>query len=115
MDRIFVNLVDNAIKYTPSGGRVVVSLGRTDGEIFVRVEDTGIGIPEDALPNLFEEFFRAANAKEFEVGTGLGLAIVKDLTHRYGGEIEVQSTEGVGTTFTVRFPICFLPECSLPQ
>lgn len=113
LDRIFVNLVGNAIKYTPSGGRVVVSLGRTDDEIFVRVEDTGIGIPEDALPNLFEEFFRATNAKDFEVGTGLGLAIVKDLTNRYGGDIEVQSVEGEGTTFTIRFPICFLPECSL--
>lgn len=106
MDRIFVNLVGNAVKYTPSGGRVTISMGRDDGQVWVRVADTGIGIPEEALPHLFEEFYRAPNARAFNaVGTGLGLAIVKELVERYGGHIEVESTLGQGTTFTVTFPV----------
>jgi signal transduction histidine kinase len=104
LDRIFVNLVGNAIKYTPSGGTVTVSLGRANNHIQVRVADTGIGIPEDAIPHLFDEFYRAPNAKEFAVGTGIGLAIVEDLVNQYQGTIEVESTVGEGTTFTVTFP-----------
>jgi signal transduction histidine kinase len=106
LDRIFVNLVGNAVKYTPSGGSVVVSLDRVGEGIRVKVADTGIGIPPDALPHLFEEFYRAPNARRFAtVGTGLGLAIVKDLVDRYGGEIGVESRMGEGTTFTVTFPV----------
>lgn len=111
MDRIFVNLVENAVKYTPSGGSVTVSSRRAGDEIEVEVTDTGIGIPEEAMPNLFEEFYRAPNAKKMEVvGTGLGLTIVKDLVDRYGGRIEVESEVGRGTTVTVAFPIHQLPD-----
>jgi signal transduction histidine kinase len=79
---------------------------KTDGQAQVEVTDTGIGIPEKALPHLFEEFYRAPNAKASdEVGTGLGLAIVKDLAERYGGRIKVESEIEQGTTFTVTFPI----------
>ncbi len=120
LDRILVNLVGNAVKYTPAGGSVTVSLQRVqaaDGlaeEIQVQVADTGIGIPEEALPHLFEEFYRAPNAKALdEVGTGLGLAIVKDLVDRYRGRVEVQSTLGEGTTFTVTFPLLQPSECVL--
>lgn len=106
LDRIFVNLISNAVKYTPSGGSVTVAVRKTDGQAQVEVSDTGIGIPEKALPHLFEEFYRAPNAKaSSEVGTGLGLAIVKDLVERYGGRIEVESEVGKGTTFTVTFPV----------
>ncbi len=106
LDRIFVNLVGNAVKYTPAGGSVTVSLSREGEEILVEVTDTGIGIPEESLPHLFEEFYRAPNAKAMnEVGTGLGLAIVKDLVERYNGHIEVESKMGRGTTFTVTFPL----------
>ena len=112
IDRILVNLVDNAVKYTPSGGSVSVGLQRNGGEIHVVVTDTGIGIPERAMPRLFEEFYRAPNAKALDtVGTGLGLAIVRDLVRRYCGRIEVESTEGQGTTFTVTFPRVDLEEC----
>ena len=105
LDRIFVNLVGNAVKYTPAGGSVTVSLNRMGEEIQVRVTDTGIGIPEESLPHLFEEFYRAPNAKALdEVGTGLGLTIVKDLVERYGGRIEVESRVGRGTAFTVTLP-----------
>lgn len=105
LDRIFVNLVENGIKYTPPGGRVVVSLGRDGEQIWVRVADTGIGIPPEAIPHLFEEFYRAPNARAVNaVGTGLGLTIVKELVDRYRGRIEVESEVGKGTTFTVTFP-----------
>jgi signal transduction histidine kinase len=72
----------------------------------VAVEDTGIGIPEEAMQHLFEEFYRAPNAKEIErEGTGLGLTIVKDLTTRFNGRVAVQSTPQEGTRFTVSFPV----------
>lgn len=106
LDRIFVNLVSNAIKYTPSGGSVTVTVRKVDNQAQVEVADTGIGIPAEAMPHLFEEFYRAPNARVLaEVGTGLGLAIVKDLVERYKGRIEVQSTLGQGSTFTVTLPL----------
>jgi len=80
---------------------------QVDDQAQVEVTDTGIGIPEEALPHLFEEFYRAPNAKALgEVGTGLGLVIVKDLVNRYGGRIEMKSKVGQGSTFTVSFPTC---------
>ncbi len=105
IDRIVNNLVSNAIKYTPAGGRVSVTLGHIDGKAQLEVADTGIGIPEDSLLHLFEEFYRAPNAKAQEKeGTGLGLAITKDLVTRYDGHIGVRSELGHGTTFIVTFP-----------
>jgi len=119
LDRIFVNLVGNAVKYTPSGGRVTVSMQQVDDGVEVAVTDTGIGIPAESLPHLFQEFYRAPNAKASdEVGTGLGLAIVQDLVERYGGCIEVESRVGQGSTFTVIFPLFHLDAsenyCRLP-
>lgn len=106
LDRVFNNLVSNAVKYTPSGGRVTVTLARVDHEAHVSVEDTGIGIPEDAIQHLFEEFYRAPNARELDhEGTGLGLTIVKELVTRFGGRVAVQSTENAGTRFTVTLPL----------
>jgi signal transduction histidine kinase len=97
--------VGNAVKYTPTGGRVTVSMCQAGGEIQVAVTDTGIGIPPEALPHLFEEFYRAPNARALNaVGTGLGLAIVKELVDRYKGRITVESTPGKGSTFTVVLP-----------
>lgn len=106
LDRIFTNLVSNAIKYTPSGGSVSVSLSRDDHDATVIIADTGIGIPEDAKPHLFEEFYRAPNAKAIErEGTGLGLTIVKDLVNRFGGMISFESSVDHGTKFTVSLPV----------
>jgi signal transduction histidine kinase len=105
-DRILNNLVSNAVKYTPPGGRVTVSLSIDDGTARLEVADTGIGIPEEALKHLYEEFYRAPNAKvEVKEGTGLGLAIARDLVIRYGGQIAVHSKVGQGTTFIVTFPL----------
>ncbi len=104
--QIFGNLVGNAVKYTPQGGRVTVQVGRQPAGVVVTVADTGMGIPAEDLPHLWEEFFRAGNAKRSGIeGTGLGLSIVKRLVETYEGMISVQSAEGKGTTFTVSLPI----------
>jgi signal transduction histidine kinase len=107
LDAIFHNLVENAVKYTPAGGQVAVSLVRSGDEAQITVADTGIGIPEEAQAHLFEEFYRASNARATAaVGTGLGLAIVKSLADRYRGRITVHSPgSGQGTTFTVYLPL----------
>jgi signal transduction histidine kinase len=100
-ERLVVNLVSNAVKYTRAG-RVDVALTQDAERVSLVVRDTGIGIPADALPHLFNEFYRAGNAKAVEEsGTGLGLSIVKLLVERYGGHIVVSSQEGHGTVFTV--------------
>ncbi|MGE5360504.1 MAG: ATP-binding protein [Bacteroidales bacterium] len=111
VDRVLNNLLSNAVRYTPAGS-ISVTL-TTDGEwANLVVRDTGIGIPSQALPHLFEEFFRAPNARAVqERGTGLGLAIVKTLVERQYGTIEVESAEGQGTTFTVRLPLA--PESAI--
>jgi signal transduction histidine kinase len=106
LEQMMENLVSNAIKYTPPEGRVDVVVGRQSaGAAKFQVTDTGIGIPDAAMPRLFSEFFRAENAKAMEdVGTGLGLAIVKDTVEQHGGRVQVESRVGIGTTFTVHLP-----------
>jgi signal transduction histidine kinase len=105
LDRMLNNLVSNAVKYTQEG-EVRLQLARTNGYARIVVSDTGIGIPKDALPRLFQEFYRAKNAKELEqTGTGLGLSIVHDLVERYGGQIDVESVQDQGTTFTLALPL----------
>lgn len=105
LERVFMNLISNAIKYTPPGGSVRVKAWSEDNQIKVEVSDTGIGIPEEALPRIFEEFYRAKNAKAVEMeGTGLGLAIAKDVVEQHGGHISVESVLGEGSTFCVTLP-----------
>ena len=103
---VMTNLVSNAVKYTPPGGKVRVRLARKGDRAVVEVSDTGIGIPEKELPRLFTEFFRASNAKKQQVaGTGLGLVISKKMITSHEGTIEAQSTFGKGSTFTVTLPL----------
>jgi two-component system phosphate regulon sensor histidine kinase PhoR len=110
LDRLFNNLISNAVKYTLPGGKVTITRTVIGEEVRVSVEDTGIGIPEGAMQHLFEEFYRAPNAKEMErEGTGLGLTIVKDIVTRFNGSIAVQSQPGQGTCFTVTLPILMRP------
>jgi signal transduction histidine kinase len=105
LERVFMNLVSNAIKYTPAGGSVAVKAWGENDQIKVKVSDTGIGIPEEALPRIFDEFYRAKNAKAMEMeGTGLGLAIAKDVVEQHGGQISVESAVGEGSTFYVTLP-----------
>jgi signal transduction histidine kinase len=99
------NLISNAIKFTPSGGRVSVCLDLHEGLVQVEVSDTGIGIPESERERLFERFFRSQTALERQIqGTGLGLYISKAIAEAHGGRIGVRSTEGEGTTFLVELP-----------
>jgi signal transduction histidine kinase len=102
---MFTNLVDNAVKYTPPGGRVEVTGGFEGSEIAIRVSDTGIGIPQATLPRIFERFYRVDKARSKETGgTGLGLSIVKHVAENHGGRVTVESTPGEGSTFTVYLP-----------
>jgi signal transduction histidine kinase len=103
--QVLVILLDNAVRYTPAGGRIHVQ-ARADGkEAVVTVHDTGIGIPEEALPRVFERFYRADDARNRQSGgVGLGLAIARELVTRHSGRISVTSTDGAGSTFTVRLP-----------
>ncbi|MGD0574515.1 MAG: HAMP domain-containing sensor histidine kinase [Anaerolineales bacterium] len=104
--QVLGNLIDNAVKYTPSGGRVRVTARAEGNAAVLQVADTGLGIPEADLPHLWEEFFRAGNVRKAGiVGTGLGLSIVKRLVESYGGRIGAQSAEGTGTVFTVTLPL----------
>lgn len=106
LTRIFDNLIGNAVKYTPAGGTVTVSVWQEEQRAQIMVADTGIGIPEEDLERLGQEFFRAANAKEQEImGTGLGLTIVKQLVDRFGGLLSIKSRMGEGSTFTVSLPL----------
>lgn len=105
IEEAIANLLANSIKYTRPGGEVKLSITNNDDKVLVRVEDTGIGIPEDELPHVFEEFYRAKNAKQMEKdGTGLGLAIVKEIVDLHKGEIRIESEEGKGTTARIRLP-----------
>lgn len=100
------NLLDNAIKYTPPGGSVVLKVARRKNAIMLEVKDSGIGIPKDQLPRIFNKFFRANNALLFQTsGTGLGLYVVRNVIEAHGGTIAVESFENKGTTVTVDLPI----------
>jgi signal transduction histidine kinase len=100
------NLVSNAIKFTPPGGRVAVSLSSAEGLVRFEVSDTGIGISEQERERLFERFFRSQNALERQIqGTGLGLYISKAIVEAHGGRIGVDSQVGDGTTFVVELPV----------
>jgi len=103
VEQIVRNLLDNACQYTESGGRVELCVGSDARWTWVRVTDTGIGIPERDLGRIFERFYRVDKARSRAAGgTGLGLSIVKHLVQRMGGEISVESTLGQGSTFTLR-------------
>jgi signal transduction histidine kinase len=106
LGQLLDNLVSNAIKFTPTGGRVDVRLCQADGTALLEVADTGIGIPDDEQGRLFERFFRSSTATESAIqGTGLGLAISKAIAEAHGGTISAESQEGVGTTFRVELPL----------
>jgi two-component system sensor histidine kinase SenX3 len=102
---MFSNLVENAVKYTPPGGRVQVTGNSNESEVVVRVSDTGIGIPKKYLARIFERFYRVDKARSKETGgTGLGLSIVRHVAENHGGRVTVESVLGEGSTFTVYLP-----------
>lgn len=106
LEQVFTNLLDNALRYTPRGGKVSVKIERLPSSVKVQVSDTGIGIPADDLPFIFERFYKADKARtRGKAGTGLGLSIVKNIVESHNGIISVKSREGEGTTFTMEFPL----------
>jgi two-component system phosphate regulon sensor histidine kinase PhoR len=108
LSRALLNMTSNAVKFTPSGGsvRLRVTLDEDEQQVTVEVQDTGIGIPEAEVHQLFRRFFRASNASRSGVpGTGLGLVIVQTIAEQHGGRVELSSTEGVGTTVALHLPL----------
>lgn len=104
--RLCSNLLDNALKFTYPGGKVELEIGRRGDMAVIRVKDTGAGIPKEALPRIFDRFYRADPARSrAEGGAGIGLAIVKAIVENHGGTIAVESEEGQGTVFTVELPL----------
>ena len=105
IEDVLINLIDNAIKYTPSEGNIEVIANRDRKKIVVEIKDTGMGIPEEEIRHVFDEFYRAENARTTEKeGTGLGLAIAKKIIETYGGTIVVESKVNEGTKFTINLP-----------
>jgi heavy metal sensor kinase len=105
LKQVIVNLLDNAIKYTPDGGAVELSVWSRNGTAFLEVKDTGPGIPESALPHVFERFYRADEVHSRDVeGAGLGLAIVRSITTAHGGDVSVSSEADSGCRITVQLP-----------
>jgi signal transduction histidine kinase len=120
---VFVNILSNAVKYTPEGGRIIVKIKKTEKDIFIRITDTGCGIPKEEQPKIFTKMFRAVNAQRIEsIGTGLGLYIVKAVIEKSGGKIWFESpsldllleaeqagrkldSQKQGTTFNITMPL----------
>ncbi|MFD0589664.1 ATP-binding protein [Paenibacillus sp. GCM10027627] len=101
-----VNLIGNAVKYSPGGGSIQLSASETDGRMRIGIRDEGLGIPPQALPHLFSKFYRVDNTDRREIGgTGLGLAIVKEIVQQHQGEISVESELGEGSVFSIELPL----------
>ena len=106
LQQIVVNLLDNAIKYTPEGGEIALTVNSAGSIGFLEVTDTGMGISSAALPQVFERFFRAEEARASRLqGTGVGLAIVKSIADAHRGSIQIRSSERMGTTVRIEFAL----------
>jgi heavy metal sensor kinase len=108
LQRMLANLIDNALNYTPCPGTVTVSVSGNEKLGIIAVKDTGIGIPQEELPNIFRRFYRGDRSRS-RPGTGLGLSLVQAIVHAHGGQISVTSAPNVGTTFTVTLPCASIP------
>ncbi len=105
LEQMFINLIDNAVKYTPEHGKIGIEISSRNKVIIVEIHDTGIGIPKESLPRIFERFYRVDKTRSRKMGgTGLGLSIVKHIVIIHGGKIEVQSEEGKGSRFIITLP-----------
>ena len=106
IEQVLINIISNAIKYTPDGGVINLYSGSSGNQVWVKVTDNGIGIPKEDLPRVFERFYRVDKARSRESGgTGLGLSIASEIIAKHGGQIDLQSEPGQGTTVTVTLPM----------
>jgi heavy metal sensor kinase len=104
--QLFINILENAVRYTPTGGNILISLTRKESNAFIAISDTGIGIPQEHLPHIFERFYRVDKARSrADGGVGLGMAIAKYIAESHKGNITVESEVGKGTTFNVTIPL----------
>ena len=104
--QVCYNIVENASKYTPDGGTISVSLRRMGRDAVLEIADTGVGIPKEDLPHVFDRFYRVDKARSRDTGgTGLGLSIVQQIVRLHAGSVTVNSEVGKGTTFTVQLPV----------
>ena len=110
IQRVIINLVSNAIKYTPDEGAIFIDTSVSGKYAIVNIRDTGYGIPADELPHIFDRYSRVKKHQTIAIGTGLGLAIVKSLVEAHNGEISVTSEEGVGSTFSIKLPTQVMPK-----
>jgi signal transduction histidine kinase len=104
---VFINLLHNAVKFSPNGGDVTVRVREEGGELVASVEDHGVGVPRAAQPRIFERFYKVdrARVRGEAGGTGLGLSIARHIVEQHGGRIWIASTEGVGSTFSFAIPL----------
>ena len=103
---MLLNVLSNALKYTPDGGIIDISSGRERDMVWIKVSDTGIGIPEEDMPHVFDRFYRVDKARARESGgTGIGLSIAKEIITRHGGDIRLESVLHAGTSVTIYLPI----------
>jgi signal transduction histidine kinase len=107
LERVFANLLHNALKFTPGGGRITVDSGYDGSDVWVSITDTGPGIPPEELSSLFEKYQQAGRGRSQE-GTGLGLFIVRALVEAHGGHVTIQSTPGQGACFSIFLPVASL-------
>ncbi|WP_053363278.1 ATP-binding protein [Bacillus sp. FJAT-27251] len=104
--QVFGNLLSNAVKYSPNGGKIIVNIREEHSRVAVDIIDEGLGIPAEAIPNLFTKFYRIDNSDRRKIGgTGLGLSIVKEIIKAHDGDVQVRSEPGAGSTFTIRLPL----------
>jgi signal transduction histidine kinase len=104
LEQVAANLIDNALKYTPAGGRIEIAAFGSNGEAVLRVSDTGIGIPAAEMPHIWDRLFRG-DASRSARGLGLGLSLVKDIVEAHGGRVQAASEPGHGATFEIRLPL----------
>src|SRR5581483_7360044 len=110
LKQVVVNLLDNAIKYTPNGGRITLKITQENGYALLDVADEGVGIPPEALPHVFKRFFRVDGSRSRDRGgAGLGLSIVKSICDAHGARVEVSSIPGRGSHFRIRQPLAVEP------